>query len=130
METEETIKVGKQDGLLQEGSVGRYGCRLFTAQSLKRADEAPLPHTHSPPCPKKTNEILHDNNADTWPEYKQNYTACSNVYIHTAYECTAGRVGALLSSNIDRKHITRSRHRCKLKLALGREHTGGLLVLD
>lgn len=32
METEETIEVRKQDGLLKPGSTGRYGCRLFSAQ--------------------------------------------------------------------------------------------------
>lgn len=34
METEETIEVRKQDGWVKPGSMGRYGCRLFSAQSL------------------------------------------------------------------------------------------------
>lgn len=34
METEETIEVRKQDGSVKPGSMGRYGCRLFSAQSL------------------------------------------------------------------------------------------------
>lgn len=34
METEETIEVRKQDGSAKPGSMGRYGCRLFSAQPL------------------------------------------------------------------------------------------------